>query len=43
MVYAGKDAKWWYWTPVLTFARDFPALALGYRLPAFRLAIEVTD
>jgi hypothetical protein len=43
MVYAGKDAKWWYWTPVLTFATDFPALALGYRLPAFRLAIEVTD
>ena len=24
MVYAGKDAKWWYWTPVLTYARDFP-------------------
>lgn len=43
MVYAGKDSKWWYWTPVLTYARDFPALALGYRLPEFRLAIEVVD
>lgn len=43
MLYAGKDAKWWYWTPVLTYARDFPALALGYRLPAFRLAIDVTE
>jgi hypothetical protein len=43
MVYAGKDAKWWYWTPVLTYARDFPALALGYRLPAFRLAIAIVD
>jgi hypothetical protein len=27
----------------LTFARDFPALAHGYRLPAFRLAIEVVE
>jgi hypothetical protein len=43
MVYAGKDAKWWYWTPVLTYARDFPALSLGYRLPAFRLAVEIVD
>ena len=43
MVYAGKDAKWWYWTPVLTYSRDFPALSLGYRLPAFRLAIAIVD
>jgi hypothetical protein len=43
MVYTGKDTKWWYWTPVLTYARDFPALSLGYRLPAFRLAIAVVD
>jgi hypothetical protein len=27
--------------PFLSFARDFPGLALGYRLPAFRLAIRV--
>jgi len=43
MVYSGKDAKWWYWTPVLTYSRDFPALSLGYRLPAFRLAIAIVD
>jgi hypothetical protein len=40
MVYNGQDKKAWYWAPVLTFARDFPALSLGYRLPAFRLAIN---
>jgi hypothetical protein len=27
--------------PVLTYARDVPGLALGYELPAIRLAIEV--
>jgi hypothetical protein len=27
--------------PFLNFARDFPGLALGYQLPAFRLAITV--
>jgi len=43
MVYTGKDTKWWYWTPVLTYSRDFPALSLGYRLPAFRLAIAIVD
>ena len=32
-----------YQTPFLTYARDFPALALGYRLPAYRLAIEVSS
>ena len=41
MVYAGKDKKWWYWTPVLTYDRDFPALSLGYNLPAYRLAIDI--
>jgi hypothetical protein len=41
MVYAGKDPKAWYWAPVLTYADDFPALALGYRLPAMRIAFEV--
>ncbi|MBI2357363.1 MAG: hypothetical protein HYV04_00330 [Deltaproteobacteria bacterium] len=41
-IYRGKDrVPWNYQTPFLTFARDFPALALGYRLPAYRLAIEV--
>jgi hypothetical protein len=29
--------------PFLNFARDFPGLALGYRLPAFRLSITVTE
>jgi hypothetical protein len=29
--------------PFLNFARDFPGLALGYKLPAFRLAIKVVD
>ena len=29
--------------PFLSFARDFPGLALGYRLPAFRLAIKVVS
>jgi hypothetical protein len=27
--------------PILTYARDVPGLALGYQLPAIRLAIEV--
>jgi hypothetical protein len=27
--------------PVLTYARDVPGLALGYQLPAIRLAVEV--
>ena len=27
--------------PVLTYARDEPALALGYHLPAIRFAITV--
>ena len=43
-IYKGKDSvPWNYQTPFLTFARDFPALALGYRLPAYRLAIEVIE
>jgi hypothetical protein len=43
MVYNGQDRKAWYWAPVLTFARDFPALNLGYRIPAYRLAISITQ
>jgi hypothetical protein len=43
-IYKGKDrVPWNYQTPFLTFARDFPALAHGYRLPAYRLAIEVVE
>jgi hypothetical protein len=43
-IYKGKDrVPLNYQTPFLTYARDFPALALGYRLPAYRLAIEVVD
>ncbi len=43
-IYKGKDrVPWNYQTPFLTFARDFPALALGYKLPAYRLAIEVIE
>jgi len=41
MVYAGQDPKAWYWAPILTYAEDFPALGLGYRLPAIRIAIQV--
>jgi hypothetical protein len=43
-IYKGRDkVPWNYQTPFLTFARDFPALAHGYRLPAYRLAIEVVE
>ena len=43
-IYRGKDrVPWNYQTPFLTYARDFPALPHGYRLPAFRLAIEVIE
>jgi hypothetical protein len=43
-IYKGKDrVPWNYQTPFLTYARDFPALAHGYRLPAYRLAIEVVE
>lgn len=41
-IYKGKDrVPWNYQTPYLTYAQDFPALSLGYRLPAYRLAIEI--
>lgn len=43
-IYKGRDrVPLNYQTPFLTYARDFPALALGYRLPAYRLAIEVVE
>jgi hypothetical protein len=43
MVYNGQDRKAWYWAPVLSFAKDFPALGLGYRLPTYRLAVSVVQ
>jgi hypothetical protein len=43
-IYKGRDrVPLNYQTPFLTFAQDFPALTLGYRLPAYRLAIEVVE
>ena len=43
-IYKGKDrVPLNYQTPFLTFERDYPGLALGYRLPAYRLAIEVVE
>ena len=30
-------------TPLLTYERDDPGLALGYQLPAFRMAIKVVS
>jgi hypothetical protein len=42
-IYKGRDrVPWNYQTPFLTYAQDFPALSVGYRLPAYRLAIEVS-
>ncbi|MBI2830354.1 MAG: hypothetical protein HYX81_04255 [Chloroflexi bacterium] len=35
------DWPWQYNLPQLTFAQDHPGLSLGYKLPAYRFAIEV--
>ena len=44
MVFQGQGKPPWdYELPILSFKQDAPGLALGYRLPAFRLAVEVTD
>jgi hypothetical protein len=44
MIYQGHGKPpWSYQTPFLTFAQDFPGLGLGYKLPTFRLAIEVIE
>ncbi|TAK20672.1 MAG: hypothetical protein EPO26_16740 [Chloroflexota bacterium] len=45
MIYDGGNGKypWQYNLPHLTYAQDAPGLALGYRLPAIRLAIEVVE
>lgn len=41
-LYKGKAADTWLeQVPILSFKQDAPGLALGYRLPAFRLAITV--
>lgn len=42
MVFLGHGkGPWNYNIPFLSFAQDHPALTLGYRLPTYRLAIEV--
>ncbi len=42
MIYLGHGkGPWNYYIPQLTFARDNPGLALGYRIPVLRMAIEV--
>ena len=39
-IYKGKDrVPWNYQTPFLISAEDFPALSVGYRLPAYRLEL----
>lgn len=44
MIFQGQGKPPWdYELPILSFRQDAPGLALGYRLPAFRLAIQVTD
>ena len=45
MVYQGShgEAPWGYQEPLLSYRIDTPGLPLGYRLPAFRLAIEVVN
>lgn len=42
MLYLGHGkGPWSYSIPFLSFAQDYPGLSLGYRLPVYRLAIEV--
>lgn len=44
MIFKGHgEGPWNYSIPQLTWALDHPSLSLGYRLPAFRLSIEVVD
>lgn len=43
-IYQGHGKPpWLYDTPMLTSLQDHPGLSLGYRLPIFRLAIEITN
>ncbi|MBI2888287.1 MAG: hypothetical protein HYY02_13925 [Chloroflexi bacterium] len=42
MIYQGQGKPpWSYQMPILSFMQDAPGLSLGYRLPAFRLAITI--
>lgn len=44
MIFKGHgEGIWNYNIPMLTALQDHPGLSLGYKLPIFRLAIEVTD
>jgi hypothetical protein len=44
MIYQGHgQPPWGYQVSYLTYADDFPGLSLGYKIPAMRLAIEVTE
>lgn len=44
MIYQGHGKPpWGYQVPLLSFKQDAPGLALGYRLPVFRLAITVVE
>lgn len=44
MIYKGKSGDLWNnQLPMLAFKQDNPGLALGYKLPAIRLAIEVVE
>jgi hypothetical protein len=42
MIYQGHGKPpWGYQQPFLSYKQDFPGLALGYKLPVFRLAVQV--
>lgn len=44
MIFQGHGkSPWTYQIPQLTALQDHPSLALGYKLPIFRLAIEIVD
>ena len=43
MIYKSRTDIWLNHVPMLAFKRDAPGLALGYRLPAVRLAIEMVE
>jgi hypothetical protein len=44
MIYQGHgEPPWGYQEAILSYAQDAPGLALGYRLPAIRLAVEVVE
>ncbi|MBI3953908.1 MAG: hypothetical protein HY330_05290 [Chloroflexi bacterium] len=44
MIYQGHGKPpWSYQVPLLSFRDDAPGLALGYKLPAIRLAVEIVE